>query len=157
MFKLPDFLSSDSAFRHSGEQRESRRTYQDALTSQTRVGPFPEALWACSEVPHPHVWAHGAAFGGWQQGRNQLLDLLFFTNSVKSRFFACCHLSIDAPCPNYPRNMFHSSLKCSWEWAHRQKSDSQLSVAQPRTQCTGLTFFAFWTLKFSCKDYYYHR
>ena len=99
--KLPDFLSSDSVFRHSGEQRESRRTYKDALTSQTRVGPFPEALWACSEVPHPHVWARGASFGGWQQGRSRLLDLLFFTNSVRSRFFACYHLSIDAPCPNY--------------------------------------------------------
>ncbi len=86
MFKLLDFLSSDSVFRHSGEQRESRRTYQDALTTQTRVGPFPEALWACSEVLHPHVWAHGASFGGWQQGRSRLLDLLFFTNSIKSRF-----------------------------------------------------------------------
>ena len=127
MFKLPDFLSSDSAFRHSGEQRESRRTYQDALTSQTRVGPFPEALWACSEVPHPHVWAHGQRW--WvEQGRNQLLDLLFFTNSVKSRFFANIHLSIDAPCPQTPRNMFHSSLKCSWEWPFTQITNSQLSV-----------------------------
>ena len=130
---VPGFWVVGTTFRLFGEQRASRRTYQDTFTTQTRAGPPPQALWARSETPHPHVWPPGGAFEAWEQGFYPLLGRLIFTNSLKSRFFACSHPPIDAQGDLYPRNMSRASLKCSWGWPRNQTTNSQVKVAQPRT------------------------